>query len=50
MNRHISSLLNFLDNSPCNFLAVATVKELLTENGFTELKLGDNCKLRTGAK
>lgn len=50
MNRHISSLLNFLDNSPCNFLAVATAKELLTGNGFTELKLGDKWQLRTGGK
>ena len=50
MNRHISSLLNFLDNSPCNFLAVATAKELLTENGFTELKLGDKWQLHTGGK
>ena len=50
MNRHISSLLNFLDNSPCNFLAVATAKKLLTENGFTELKLGDKWQLRTGGK
>ena len=50
MNRHISSLLNFLNNSPCNFLAVAAAKKLLAENGFTELKLGDKWQLRTGGK
>ncbi|MDE6859685.1 MAG: M18 family aminopeptidase [Duncaniella sp.] len=31
------SLMDFLDKSPVNFLAVRTVKEVLDSNGFTEL-------------
>ena len=50
MDRHISSLLRFLDDSPCNFLAVATIKKMLTENGFTELDLRDKWQLDSGGK
>ena len=32
------SLVDFLNSSPCNFFAVATIKKHLEENGFTELK------------
>lgn len=38
---YLSSLLRFMDNSPCNFLAVNSVKEILEQNGFKELKLSD---------
>ena len=42
---HISSLLQFLDNSPVNFLAVKTICQQLREAGFEYLnacdKLGD---------
>ena len=33
-----ASLLNFLNNSPCNFLAVYSIQKELEENGFTELQ------------
>ena len=45
MNRHIKSLIDFLDDSPCNFYAVDTARRLLTDNGFIELSLTDNCQL-----
>ena len=32
------SLLDFLDNSPCNFFATATIQRYLDDNGFPELK------------
>ena len=31
------SLLEFLDNSPCNFFATATIQRHLDDNGFHEL-------------
>ena len=40
-NDYVSSLLEFLDNSPCNFLAVDTVKKILSANGFKEKKIDD---------
>lgn len=50
MDKHISSLLSFLDSSPCNFLAVDTVKELLIANGFSEQPLNSKFNLKQGAK
>ncbi len=50
MSKHISSLLEFLDNSPCNFLAVDSCKKMLVENGFTEIDLGDKWQLSPGGK
>lgn len=50
MNVKIKSLLNFLDNSPCNFLAVATAKNLLNENGFTEKFLDRKIVINPGDK
>ncbi len=34
-------LLDYLNNSPVNFLAVANLKKTLDENGFSELKIKD---------
>lgn len=44
------SLLPFLDESPCNFLAVDTIRRNLEENGFTELKLTDKWQLKPDDK
>ena len=41
MDKQITSLLNFIDNSPCNFYAVNTAKKILEENGFNEYMLGN---------
>ena len=46
---YINSLLQFLDNSPVNFLAVETISQQLKEAGFEHLdacdKLGEMKKL-----
>lgn len=44
------SLLSFLDNSPCNFLAAATIKAQLDANGFKELKQSERWSLEKGGK
>lgn len=44
------SLLDFLDSSPCNFFAVATIKRNLDANGFQELKQSDKWSLKKGGK
>ena len=49
-DKYVSSLLEFLDNSPCNFLAVDTVKKILTANGFKEKKIDDKMTAKAGEK
>ena len=49
-DKYVSSLLEFLDNSPCNFLAVDTVKKILTANGFKEKKIDDKMDAKAGEK
>ena len=44
------SLLTFLDDSPCNFLAVNTIKNELLSNGFIELDASDKWNLAKGGK
>ena len=44
------SLLTFLDDSPCNFLAVNTIKNELLSNGFIELDASDKWDLAKGGK
>ena len=44
------SLLKFLNDSPCNFMAVETIKKELTANGFTELDASEKWNLRKGGK
>ncbi len=50
MNKYISSLLNFMDSSVCNFLAVDTIKKVLTESGFEEKRLEDAFSCKAGDK
>lgn len=45
-----ASLLNFLNNSPCNFLAVYSIQKELEENGFTELDLTESWNIQAGGK
>lgn len=49
MNK-IDSLLKFMDSSPCNFLAVKTIKEILNSNGYTEKELKDKITAEPGEK
>lgn len=44
------SLMEFLDKSPVNFLAVRTVKQTLDDNGFTELDPRDKWDLKAAGK
>lgn len=50
MDKQITSLLNFIDNSPCNFYAVNTAKKMLEEKGFTEKLLGNEIVAKPGEK
>ncbi|MDE7141625.1 MAG: M18 family aminopeptidase, partial [Muribaculaceae bacterium] len=50
MNPHTASLLRFLDNSPCNFLAVSNVADELDKAGFTRLEMADHWDLRPGGR
>ncbi len=45
-----NSLCEFLDNSPCNFFAVDTIKAHLDKNGFQELRQDEQWSLATGGK
>lgn len=47
---YLQSLLRFMDNSPCNFLAVETVKGMLEEAGFKELPLSEKFSVNSGDK
>lgn len=44
------SLLDFLDNCPCNFFATATIQRYLDDNGFQELKQSERWNLEKGGK
>lgn len=46
----IESLLKFMDDSPCNFLAVRTIKGILNENGFEEKLLTDKITAQPSEK
>lgn len=50
MEKYIKSLMNFLDNSTCNFCAVNTIKNELNKAGFKELKLSDSWILEKNGK
>jgi hypothetical protein len=50
MNTHIQSLLQFLDDSPCDFLAVDTMKAILEKEGYSEKKLDNNITVKGGEK
>lgn len=49
-NDYASSLLTFLDNSPCNFFAVNTIRQELEKNGFVEMPLCNKWNLKKGGK
>lgn len=48
--KQIDKLLERLDRSTCNFLAVDTIKKELDEAGFRKLNFGDKWDLETGGK
>lgn len=50
MNDQIKSLLTFLDNSPCNFWAVDTIKNILDSNKFVEKQLTEKLTFAPGDK
>lgn len=50
MNDHIKSLLTFLDNSPCNFWAVDSIKNILGSNKFVEKQLTEKLTFSPGDK
>lgn len=46
----IQSLLNFMNRSVCNFLAVDAVKDILCDHGYRELPLTSALKVKSGDK
>lgn len=50
MEKYINSLLNFMDDSVCNFCAVVKIKNMLNEAGFQEINLADAWTLKKGGK
>ncbi|MGM9811853.1 MAG: M18 family aminopeptidase, partial [Muribaculaceae bacterium] len=50
MNNYIESLLQFMDASVCNFLAVDTIKQMLSKNGFTEKRIEHPFQCQPGDK
>ncbi|MBQ4366563.1 MAG: M18 family aminopeptidase [Muribaculaceae bacterium] len=47
-SKHIKDLLAFLDESPCNFLAIESVKHRLLNAGYTEKSLCDAIVAKPG--
>ncbi len=50
MNNDITSLLEFIDASPCNFLAVNTMRHMLEQAGFAEKRLDCPLTVQPGEK
>jgi len=48
MNPYIKSLLKFMDSSPCNFLAIDSIKQMLNEAGYKEKALTDKLSCKPG--
>ena len=48
IKNYADSLLKFLGDSPCNFFAVDTIRRMLDENGFHELRIADDWNLALG--
>ncbi|MGN1173084.1 MAG: M18 family aminopeptidase [Muribaculaceae bacterium] len=46
----IQDMMNFLDSSPCNFLAVSNIAKRLEAEGFTHLDQRDKWNLSAGGK
>lgn len=45
-----SSLLSFLNDSPCNFLAAENLRQMFAEAGFTRLDLRDSWQIEPGGR
>ena len=50
MNNYIESLLQFIDASVCNFLAVDTIKQMLSKNGYVEKRIEQPLQCQPGDK
>ena len=50
MNALTADLLEFLDNSPCNFLAVKNLSDKLDATGFEKLDMRDAWDIKTGGR
>lgn len=50
INIEMMSILDFIRQSPCNFLAVQTLTEILREQGYQQLCEGDRWGLQAGGK
>lgn len=50
MNEHTSDLLQFLNASPCNFLAVKNLRSRLDALGFRELNMTDAWNIERGGR
>jgi len=50
MKNHIEDLKRFLDESPVNFFAVASLAAMLDQAGFTELRMADDWTLTPGGR
>lgn len=50
MDKHIDSLLHFMNDSVCNFLAVDTIKKMLSTNGFCEKSFDETICCKPGDK
>lgn len=50
MNNYIDSLLQFMDASVCNFLAVDTIKQMLSKNGYVEKRIEQPLQCQPGDK
>ncbi|MBQ1722569.1 MAG: M18 family aminopeptidase, partial [Muribaculaceae bacterium] len=49
-NKQIQPLLNFMNMSPCNFLAIDNIKKLLEAAGFQGKELEKPLKVKSGDK
>ena len=47
---YTKEVIEFLDKSPVNFIAVDNLKKMLAENGFSELKETDEWTVKAGGK
>ena len=47
---YVESLLRFMDASPCNFLAVKTMKEILEAAGYVERRLDEKMTCKAGER
>lgn len=50
MNEYTADLLEFLNDSPCNFLAVKNLRSRLDALGFRELSLSDSWTIEPGGR